>query len=99
MLKLQALCASVVVALVSLKSVIAWGDLGHETVGYIAMSVCRLILHHLLLVLSDAVLSQFLAPKALSFVQSTISDSDDNSLGPAATVRNENLFVFIVNTD
>ncbi|KLO12485.1 nuclease Le1 [Schizopora paradoxa] len=78
MLRFQALCASVIIAVGALKGVVAWGDLGHETVGYVAMS--------------------FLAPKALSFVQSTISDSDDNSLGPAATwadsVREEASFTF-----
>lgn len=45
----------------------AWGDLGHETVGYVAQS--------------------FLAPKALSFVQSSLGSSYDESLGVAATVR------------
>ncbi|OCH87027.1 nuclease Le1 [Obba rivulosa] len=49
--------------------VAAWGDLGHETVGYVAQA--------------------FLAPNALAFVKSTISSSDDNSLGPAAIWADE----------
>ena len=44
--------------------VAAWGETGHQAVGYIAM--------------------EFLAPKALAFVQSTVDSSYDNSLGPAA---------------
>ncbi|KAH8112341.1 nuclease Le1 [Phellopilus nigrolimitatus] len=56
----------------------AWGALGHETVGYVAMD--------------------FLSSDTLSFVQSTIADSFDNSLGPAGpwadTVRSEKAFKF-----
>ncbi|GJF00691.1 S1/P1 nuclease [Phanerochaete sordida] len=43
----------------------AWGNLGHETVGYVAQ--------------------QFLAPKALSFVQSSLGSTYSESLGVAAT--------------
>ncbi|KAI1784082.1 nuclease Le1 [Ganoderma leucocontextum] len=42
----------------------AWGNLGHETIGFVAQ--------------------QFLAPKALSFVQSTLGSTWNFSLGPAA---------------
>ncbi|EKM49558.1 uncharacterized protein PHACADRAFT_131239 [Phanerochaete carnosa HHB-10118-sp] len=42
----------------------AWGDLGHETIGYVAQ--------------------QFLAPKALAFVQSSLGSTYSESLGPAA---------------
>ena len=47
--------------------VTAWGDLGHETIGYVAQS--------------------FLAPNALSFVQSSLGSTYSESLGVAATVR------------
>nr|VWO97856.1 Uncharacterized protein [Ganoderma boninense] len=43
----------------------AWGNLGHETVGYVAQA--------------------FLAPKALSFVQSSLGSTYNKSLGVAAT--------------
>jgi hypothetical protein len=43
----------------------AWGNLGHETVGYVAQA--------------------FLAPKALSFVQTSLGSTYNKSLGPAAT--------------
>ncbi|KAF9258247.1 nuclease Le1 [Marasmius fiardii PR-910] len=49
----------------SLPTVSAWGAVGHEAVGYVAM--------------------QFLAPKALSFVQSSLGSQYDESLGVAAT--------------
>ena len=52
-------------ALVSRAS--AWGNLGHQTVGYVAQA--------------------FLAPNALSFVQSSLGSSYSQSLGVAATVR------------
>ncbi|KAM5542535.1 hypothetical protein V8D89_003994 [Ganoderma adspersum] len=42
----------------------AWGNLGHETIGFVAQ--------------------QFLAPKALTFVQSTLNSTWNFSLGPAA---------------
>ncbi|PIL37753.1 hypothetical protein GSI_01447 [Ganoderma sinense ZZ0214-1] len=45
-------------------SVRAWGNLGHETIGFVAQ--------------------QFLAPKALTFVQSTLNSTWNFSLGPAA---------------
>ncbi|KAJ7204792.1 phospholipase C/P1 nuclease domain-containing protein [Mycena pura] len=44
--------------------VYGWGELGHETVGFIAM--------------------QFLSPKALAFVQSSLGSTYNKSLGPAA---------------
>ncbi|KZS96029.1 nuclease Le1 [Sistotremastrum niveocremeum HHB9708] len=57
---------------------VAWGELGHETVGYVAM--------------------QFLAPKALSFVQSSLGSTYNESLGPAApwadTVREETAYAW-----
>ncbi|KAJ3531131.1 hypothetical protein NM688_g7616 [Phlebia brevispora] len=54
----------VTVSALFMQRVSAWGALGHETVGYVAM--------------------QFLAPKALSFVQSSLGSDYDESLGPAA---------------
>ncbi|KAI9065690.1 nuclease Le1 [Trametes sanguinea] len=55
---------------------VAWGTLGHQTVGYIAQ--------------------EFLAPKALAFVQSSLGSTYDESLGPAApwadTVRYETAY-------
>ncbi|KIJ56258.1 hypothetical protein M422DRAFT_63177 [Sphaerobolus stellatus SS14] len=57
-------------------SVAGWGEVGHETIGFVAM--------------------QFLAPKALSFVQTTLAANFSGSLGPAApwadTVRSEAAF-------
>ncbi|KAI0631753.1 S1/P1 nuclease [Trametes polyzona] len=46
------------------RSTIAWGTLGHQTVGYVAQ--------------------EFLAPKALAFVQSSLGSTYNESLGPAA---------------
>lgn len=46
-------------------SVSAWGNSGHQTVGYVAQA--------------------FLAPKALSFVQTSLGLTYNYSLGPAAT--------------
>lgn len=43
----------------------AWGNLGHQTIGFIAQ--------------------EFLAPNALSFVQTTLGSMYNFSLGPAAT--------------
>lgn len=60
---LTTVCA--LIALVGKAS--AWGNLGHETVGYVAQS--------------------FLAPNALSFVQSSLGSTYSQSLGVAATVR------------
>lgn len=59
---LTTVCA--LIALVGKAS--AWGNLGHETVGYVAQS--------------------FLAPNALSFVQSSLGSTYSESLGVAATV-------------
>jgi len=57
-------------------SVAGWGELGHETVGFVAM--------------------EFLAPKALSFVQTTLAVNFSGNLGPGApwadTVRSEKAF-------
>jgi len=47
----------------SLSCAFAWGDLGHEAVGYVAMP--------------------FLAPQALSFVQTSLGSTYNKSLGPA----------------
>ncbi|KAI0323505.1 nuclease Le1 [Cubamyces sp. BRFM 1775] len=46
------------------QSALAWGTLGHQTVGYVAQ--------------------EFLAPKALAFVKSSLGSTYDESLGPAA---------------
>ncbi|TBU44833.1 nuclease Le1 [Dichomitus squalens] len=47
------------------QGVLAWGNLGHETVGYVAQD--------------------FLAPKALAFVQSSLGSTYNETLGAAAT--------------
>jgi len=61
---------------ISLAPVRAWGELGHEAVGYVAMA--------------------FLAPKALSFVQTSLGPTYNESLGPAGpwadTVRGEKAY-------
>jgi len=53
------------VTLALIGRVVAWGAIGHEAVGYIAM--------------------EFLATEASAFVEKTIPDKYDHSLGPAAT--------------
>jgi len=61
---------------ISLPPALAWGELGHEAIGYVAMA--------------------FLAPKALSFVQTSLGSTYNESLGPAApwadTVREEKAY-------
>jgi len=61
-----------------LPGAVAWGELGHETIGFVAM--------------------EFLAPKALSFVQTTLAANFSGNLGPAApwadTVRSEPAFAW-----
>ncbi|THH01916.1 hypothetical protein EW026_g874 [Hermanssonia centrifuga] len=61
MLRLTSLC----LASHLVHGAVAWGNLGHETVGYVAQ--------------------EFLAPKALAFVQSSLGSTYDQSLGVAAT--------------
>lgn len=64
--------------LLGTKSALAWGELCHQTIGFIAM--------------------EFLAPKALTFVQTTLGSEFSESLGPAATwaddVRSEKAFAW-----
>lgn len=56
---------SAVTLAVFAQQAVAWGNLGHETVGYVAQN--------------------FLAPKALAFVQSSLGSTYSKSLGVAAT--------------
>ncbi|THH00824.1 hypothetical protein EW026_g1772 [Hermanssonia centrifuga] len=63
--------------------VAAWGALGHETVGYVQWyQFTVLAFTHFVF---SYVAQQFLAPKALSFVQSSLGSQYSESLGPAAT--------------
>ncbi|THH14804.1 hypothetical protein EW146_g5583 [Bondarzewia mesenterica] len=69
---------SLAIALSVPPQVSAWGNLGHESVGYVAM--------------------QFLSSNALSFVQSSLGSTYDESLGVAATwadsVRSQTAYKF-----
>ncbi|KAK7435213.1 hypothetical protein VKT23_019782 [Stygiomarasmius scandens] len=70
------------ISLLSVQRAYAWGAIGHEAVGFVAM--------------------EFLAPNALSFVQSSLAGSEfDQSLGVAATwadeVRSEAAFAWSAN--
>ncbi|EIN05642.1 nuclease Le1 [Punctularia strigosozonata HHB-11173 SS5] len=66
---MKSLFSSVLLAFLTVRGAAAWGNLGHETVGYVAQ--------------------QFLAPKALSFVKSSLGAQYNESLGPAATWADE----------
>ncbi len=81
MLRLTSLC----LASHLVHGTVAWGNLGHETVGYVAQEVRSSLLpmYHA----SNGFTVQFLAPKALAFVQSSLGSTYDQSLGVAATVR------------
>ncbi|KAF8528471.1 nuclease Le1 [Hysterangium stoloniferum] len=67
---------SSIIASVLLSGVSAWGEVGHETIGFIAM--------------------QFLAPKAKTFVTTTLANNFSGNLGPGApwadTVRSTKAF-------
>ena len=68
---------------VATRQAAAWGNLGHETVGYVAQQVRTSLLSP---EGRTNVVRKFLAPKALSFVQSSLGSSYSESLGVAATV-------------
>ena len=79
--------AGLAVVAACVQNTLAWGNLGHETVGYastviVGMTLCTdpaCCAHRY-------VAQEFLAPKALSFVQSSLGSTYNKSLGPAATV-------------
>ncbi|KAF5339487.1 hypothetical protein D9758_015318 [Tetrapyrgos nigripes] len=83
MLKVFSTAASLTLGLglLSADQAYAWGAIGHEAVGYIAM--------------------EFLGPKTLSFVQSSLGSTYDRSLGVAATwaddVRSEKAYAWSAN--
>ena len=73
---------SALIVAMAARQTVAWGNLGHETIGYIAQQVRTSSLAHV--GCADAVV-QFLAPNALSFVQSSLGSAYSESLGVAAT--------------
>ncbi|KAF7795571.1 hypothetical protein EIP86_006733 [Pleurotus ostreatoroseus] len=62
----------------------AWGNVGHQTIGFIAQNVSHVPTPFVAQFWLTAYI-KFLAPNALQFVQTHLNASFDGSLGPAAT--------------